>query len=103
MPIVVTDACNDCRFTECVTVCPVACFHGDQKMLYIDPGMCIECRACIAACPIKAIKDADDLEESEADRWITLNAERAPVLPVISAKQTPLPGAQVRLDAMRAV
>lgn len=36
MTVVVTDNCQLCRFTQCVTVCPVACFHGDETMLYID-------------------------------------------------------------------
>jgi NAD-dependent dihydropyrimidine dehydrogenase PreA subunit len=28
---VVTDNCEGCRFTDCVTVCPVSCFHGDGR------------------------------------------------------------------------
>ncbi len=36
MAYVVTDACRGCRYTECVTVCPVECFHLDEQMTYID-------------------------------------------------------------------
>jgi NAD-dependent dihydropyrimidine dehydrogenase PreA subunit len=36
MTIVVTDNCQLCRFTGCVAVCPVACFHAGDEMLYID-------------------------------------------------------------------
>jgi ferredoxin len=43
MTYVVTDNCQRCRFTDCVTVCPVACFHGDEAMLYIDNEVCIDC------------------------------------------------------------
>ena len=34
MPYVVTDLCNGCRYTECVSVCPVECFHIDDTMTY---------------------------------------------------------------------
>ena len=37
MTTIVTDNCKGCRYTDCVTVCPVACFHYDDEMLYIDP------------------------------------------------------------------
>ncbi len=43
MTIVVTDNCRLCRFTECVSVCPVECFHSDDTMVYIDNDVCIDC------------------------------------------------------------
>jgi ferredoxin len=89
MAIVVTEKCKDCRFTECVTVCPVACFHGDDRMLYIDPQACILCQACVPVCPVHAIYDEVDLP-SEWTHLVALNAERAATLPVIEEKQTPL-------------
>jgi ferredoxin len=89
MAIVVTEKCRDCRFTECVTVCPVSCFHGDGRMLYIDPVTCILCQACVPVCPVQAIYDEADLPPEWA-HWVELNAERAPSLPVIEEKQTPL-------------
>ncbi len=49
MPHVVTENCQLCRFTECVAVCPVECFHADAERLYIDPAVCIACGACIPA------------------------------------------------------
>ena len=95
MPHIVTDKCQLCRFTECVTVCPVACFHGDQQMLYIDNVACIDCSACVPACPVHAIYEQTDLPEQKRE-WIAINAQRAAVLPVISEKQTPLPTAAAR-------
>jgi ferredoxin len=89
MAIVVTEKCRDCRFTECVTVCPVSCFHGDGRMLYIDPAECILCQACVPVCPVQAIYDEADLPP-EWLHWVTLNAERVAGLPVIEEKQTPL-------------
>lgn len=89
MAIVVTSKCNGCRYTECVAVCPAACFHGDDRMVYIDPAACIECRACIPVCPVQAIYDESDLPPELAE-WTALNAERSVRLPVIEEKQTPL-------------
>ncbi|SDT56345.1 4Fe-4S dicluster domain-containing protein [Bradyrhizobium canariense] len=89
MAIVVTEKCKDCRFTECVTVCPVACFHGDDRMLYIDPEACILCQACVPVCPVQAIYDEVDLPP-EWTHLVALNAERATTLPVVEEKQMPL-------------
>ena len=89
MAIVVTEKCRDCRYTECVTVCPVSCFHGDDRMVYIDPGACILCQACVPVCPTQAIYDELDLPP-EWSHWVTINAERAAALPVIEEKQMPL-------------
>jgi len=94
MTTVVTDNCRRSRFTDCVTVCPMACFHGDEEMLYIDPVVCIDCGACIPVCPVQAIYE-DPIPEDK-QRWIAINAERAPRLPVIRKKQVPYPGAEER-------
>ncbi len=98
MTTVVTGNCERSRFTDCVMVCPVAAFHGDDKMLYIDPVVCIDCGACIAKCPVQAIYE--DPIPADKERWIEINAARAPLLPVIRAKQTPYPGAEERQRAL---
>lgn len=95
MPHVVTDNCRLCRYTECVAHCPVECFHADAERIYIDPGVCIDCSACIPVCPVQAIYDAIDLPD-ELQSCVEVNAERARALPVISAKQPPLPTAEPR-------
>ncbi|OYW27661.1 MAG: ferredoxin, partial [Methyloversatilis sp. 12-65-5] len=51
MTHVVTESCRGCRFTDCVTSCPVACFHVNEVRVYINPQVCIDCGACIPACP----------------------------------------------------
>jgi ferredoxin len=99
MTTIVTDNCNGCRFTDCVTVCPVACFHGDDRMLYIDNEVCIQCSACIPLCPVHAIVADDDIPEDQR-HWIETNAERSKALPVIGDKQEPLPGAEERKSAL---
>ena len=95
MTVVVTDNCRLCRFTQCVTVCPVSCFHGDDTMLYIDPDECIDCGACVPECPVEAIYDETELPETMQE-WKGLNAERAKGLPVINEKQPALPEAEAR-------
>jgi len=98
MTTVVTDNCERCRFTDCVTVCPVACFHGDELMLYIDPIVCIDCGACVTKCPVEAIYEEPIPEDKQ--RWIEINATRAPGLPAIKTKQEPYPGAEERRKAL---
>lgn len=95
MTHVVTDLCEGCRFTECVTVCPVACFHGDAERLYIDPEVCVDCGACVPLCPVEAIHDLYDLAPEDAV-WAGINRERALSLPVVRDKAAPLPSAQAR-------
>lgn len=97
MTHIVTDNCSSCRFTDCVSVCPVNCFHGDADRLYIDPILCIDCGACIPKCPVGAIVEDIDIIGSPL---IELNAEKSAKLPVIKAKQTPLPGADARRDEL---
>jgi ferredoxin len=99
MTTVVTGNCQGCRFTDCVTVCPVACFHGDDEMTYIDNEVCIDCGACIPECPVEAIYEETDIPE-DLRHWIEINAERAPNLPMIEDKQEPLSGAEERRAAL---
>lgn len=97
MTHIVTDNCSSCRFTDCVSVCPVNCFHGDADRLYIDPILCIDCGACIPKCPVGAIVEDIDIIGSPL---IDLNAEQSAKLPVIKTKKTPLPGADTRRDKL---
>src|SRR3954453_12109708 len=95
MPSVVSSSCQKCRFSDCVTVCPVDCFHGDDEMLYIDPNACIDCGACEPQCPVHAIFEDRQVPGKEKE-WVAANANKAPGLPVISAKGAPLPTAEAR-------
>ena len=99
MTTVVTESCRKCRFTDCVRVCPVDCFHYDDEMLYIDPADCIDCSACIPECPVQAIFEEDFLPDDKR-HWIEINAERAPVLPRCTDPMPPLPGAEERKAAL---
>jgi ferredoxin len=94
MPHVVTDNCRLCLFTDCVEHCPVQCFHADGERSYIDPEVCIDCGACIPACPVQAIHEV--FEPDDERELLALNKERSHALPVISAKRSPLSSAAAR-------
>lgn len=95
MTFVVTENCKGCRFTDCVAVCPVDCFHGDDEMLYIDPDECIDCGACVPECPVEAIYDETQLPDDQK-AWQQVNADKAKGLPVVNEKGSALPGAEDR-------
>ena len=99
MTFVVTDNCKGCRFTDCVAVCPVECFHGDDEMLYIDPEECIDCGACVPECPVEAIYDEAQLPDDKS-QWLQINADKAKDLPVVAEKGDPLPGAEQRKEEL---
>lgn len=89
MAFVVTEPCLGCKYTDCVTVCPMECFHEGEKMLYIDPVECIDCGACLPECPVEAIYQADNVPE-QWQEFIALNAEMAAKLPQIVERKAPL-------------
>jgi ferredoxin len=97
MPYVVTENCVDCRFTDCVEVCPVDCFYMDDKMLYIHPDECIDCGACEPACPVEAIFSVDDLPDDKS-KWEEINSERSQCgeLELITESIEALPSAEAR-------
>jgi ferredoxin len=89
MTHIVTEPCVKCKYTDCVSVCPVDCFHEDAEMLVIDAEVCIDCGACIPECPVQAIYTEEDVPEKWKS-YIQLNIEKAPTLPVITEKKEPL-------------
>ncbi|HUE74304.1 MAG TPA: ferredoxin family protein [Pirellulaceae bacterium] len=92
MAYVVTQPCFGCKYTDCVTVCPVDCFHEGEQMLYIDPEECICCGNCVAECPVEAIFPEEDVPDEWRD-FIALNAEMARGAPSITEKKAPLASA----------
>ncbi|BAU48068.1 ferredoxin [Sulfurifustis variabilis] len=86
MAYVVTESCIKCKYTDCVEVCPVDCFHEGPNFLVIDPDECIDCTLCVPECPVNAIYAEDDLPEDQR-QFTELNAELAKVWPVITEKK----------------
>jgi ferredoxin len=97
MTFVVTEQCIKCKFTDCVDVCPVDCFHEGQNFLVIDPEVCIDCALCVPECPVDAIFEEGDLPEDMMG-YIDLNAELAKAWSVISETKDPLPDAEEWAD-----
>jgi ferredoxin len=91
MAHIVAEPCFDCKYTDCVVVCPVDCFYEGDQMLYIHPEECIDCEACVPECPVEAIFHEDNLPDEWKD-FTALNAEMSPQCPVINEKKDALEG-----------
>ena len=89
MAYVVTKSCFGCKYTDCVVVCPMECFHEGEQMLYIDPKECIDCGACVPECPVEAIFYEEQVPQDQLE-FIELNAEMSGVTPTITQKKAPL-------------
>lgn len=92
MTFVVTENCIKCKYTDCVEVCPVDCFHEGPNFLVIDPEECIDCTLCEPECPAEAIFAEDDLPENQM-HFLQLNAELSKQWPVLTERKEPLPDA----------
>jgi ferredoxin len=70
---IICEPCIGTKDTACVDVCPVDCIHPRKdevefaaaEMLYIHPDECIDCGACVPACPVEAIFALDETPQ----RW----------------------------------
>ena len=88
MAYIVTEPCVKCKYTDCVEVCPVDCFHEDDEMLVINPDTCIDCGACVPTCPVEAIFE----EKAVPAKWkpyIKLNEVRSRERPILDEKKEP--------------
>ena len=72
----VCEPCHDCKYTDCVAVCPVECFYPDDVLLYIDPADCIDCEACVPECPVEAIF-AEANVPAQWQHYTPMNAEKS--------------------------
>ncbi len=100
MAHIVTSKCQGCKFTDCIEVCPVACFYELDNQVVIHPEDCIDCTACVAECPVEAIyAEADVPQEYHSD--VELNATESRRLKdsgqeALVKKKAPLPTAAQR-------
>lgn len=65
MAYIIAEPCIGTKDKSCVDVCPVDCIHGGEndRQLFIDPEVCIDCGACVSACPVEAIFADSDLPQ----------------------------------------
>lgn len=89
MSFIVTEKCILCKYTDCVEVCPVDCFHEGPTSLVINPEECIDCALCEPECPIEAIFSEDDISEEDKN-MVIINERLSKVWPVITKKKDPL-------------
>lgn len=82
MTYIVGENCIKCKYTDCVDVCPVDCFHEGPNFLVIDPDECIDCTLCEPECPAEAIFSEDNLPDDQ-NNFLELNAELAKLWPVL--------------------
>lgn len=76
MPFVVTEPCIQCKYTDCVEVCPMDCFVEGPNFLAINPDECIDCSVCVPQCPVDAIVSADEVDDAQRP-FVALNAQLA--------------------------
>ena len=89
MAFIVTEACIRCKYTDCVSVCPVDCFHEGPNFMVIDPAVCIDCAVCVAECPVNAIYAEEDVP-GDQQQFIKLNVELARKWPSITKSKAAL-------------
>jgi ferredoxin len=79
---VIAEPCVATKDMSCIEVCPVDCIHptpddrehGATDQLYIDPSECIDCDACVDACPVDACFAEDQLP-AEWAKYSEINAD----------------------------
>jgi ferredoxin len=94
MTHLVTENCIKCKYTDCVSVCPVDCFYEGPNFLVINPDECIDCAVCIPECPVNAIVAQEDIKDPiENQYWFDINKKLSNKWSVITRKKDPLPEA----------
>ncbi len=86
MPFVITDPCIGTKDASCVDVCPVDCIHPRKDepefesatILYVHPEECIDCGACVPACPVAAIYDSVESTPASQQGFVEANAVYRP-------------------------
>lgn len=92
MTFIVTEPCIQCKYTDCVGVCPVDAFREGPNFLAIDPEACIDCRLCVVECPVEAIYADSEVPPSQT-HFVKINRNLADKWKVISRPKLPLPDA----------
>ena len=81
MAYVITEPCIGTKDSACVDVCPVDCIHPRKdeatfeaaEQLFIHPDECIDCGACVPACPVEAIFAMDEVPDAST-QYIEVNS-----------------------------
>jgi NAD-dependent dihydropyrimidine dehydrogenase PreA subunit len=73
MAYVIGSECIGELDSSCVDVCPVDSIYEGLEKRYINPNECIECGACMSACPVSAIRGG--LNDLPDPVWMKDNAD----------------------------
>src|SRR5436190_14948 len=103
MAFIITDPCITTKDTACVDVCPVDCIHPRKDepefeqapMLFIHPEECIDCGACVPACPVSAIYDSPEATPASQKDLVDANAKYRAGDPAAVAEATNIVNAHV--------
>lgn len=92
MTFVVTEACIQCKYTDCVSVCPMDCFFEGPNFLVIHPDECIDCSICVAECPVGAIVSDQEIPDDQR-HFLEINRDLSqdPRYRRISKAKEPMP------------
>ena len=93
MTFIVGENCINCKYGDCIEVCPVDCFYEGENMLVINPDECIDCALCEPECPAEAIFSEDEIPE-EQKAFLKLNEELSAIWPNITEKCEPCADAE---------
>jgi ferredoxin len=91
MAYVVNESCINCKYLDCVSVCPVDCFYEGENMVVIHPDECIDCGVCEPECPVDAIQDGQSPSLVEL---VEHNRQYAMLWPKVTKKRDPMPRAE---------
>jgi len=93
MAFVLTESCIQCKYTDCISVCPMDCFLEGPNFLVIDPDECIDCSMCVPECPVNAIVGEHEVPPDQR-HFVGINRQIAQEgrWPRASRRKPPLPG-----------
>ena len=73
MTYVIAEPCIGVKDRACVDECPVDCIYEGEDQLFIHPEECVDCDACLPACPVDAHLPGRQ-RAARVDEFTALNA-----------------------------